>query len=147
MWRRHRRIPEKKTEENREERDRKTSRDREGRRQGEKLRRRTPTENKGEELKQTKALRDQPRLLRHRFRPFISASRFVLLVSGHAFPFSFMFKWIIIHLNRNGACTVRKLTRASYLPSPGHCPATWDQLKKTFIVFLCIYFMVCIFIL
>jgi hypothetical protein len=61
-----------------------------------------------------------------------------------------VFKWIIIHLNRNGPCTVRKLTRASYLPSPGHCPATWaklDQPKKNFIVFLCIYFMVCIFIL
>jgi len=52
-----------------------------------KLRRWTSTYNRGEELKQTKALTDQPA----RLRPFVFASRFVLLISVHAFSFVFFF--------------------------------------------------------
>jgi hypothetical protein len=52
-----------------------------------------------------------------------------------------VFKWIIIHLNRNGACTVRKLTRASYVPSRVTVQLrglSWTSQKKiySFLVYL-----------
>jgi len=123
--------------------------EREGWRHRDKLRRRTLKENRGEELKQTKTLTNQPTRLRHRLQvcsPHLCACSFIHVL---------LFKWIIIHLNSNWACTREGNSRVPLVCPAGSLiwtsdstrparssPATWAELRE---IDLCFFF--CEFIL